>query len=76
MADVTRLDPLPVDWDTALAVVARPNDPEYGPASARCTAQGKKVGYLLVTRGKVGISGLSPEETGPLRDYPDLGRIK
>ena len=41
------LAPLPEDWDTALAVVAHPDDMEYGAASAvaRWTGQGKAVAY-------------------------------
>ncbi len=61
---------LPEDWHTALAVVAHPDDLEYGTASAvvRWTAQGKHVVYLLVTRGEAGIEAMTPEEAGPLRE--------
>lgn len=61
--------PLPEDWDRALAVVAHPDDLEYGAAGAvaRWTRQGKSVAYLLVTRGEAGIDGLPPHEAGPLR---------
>ncbi|MEZ5381675.1 MAG: PIG-L family deacetylase [Microthrixaceae bacterium] len=61
--------PLPEDWDRALAVVAHPDDMEYGAASAvaRWTAAGKHVAYLLVTRGEAGISTMAPEECAPLR---------
>ena len=63
------LEPLPEDWDRALAVVAHPDDMEYGAASAvaRWTAQGKWVGYVLVTDGEAGISSMAPGEVGPLR---------
>ncbi len=63
------LEPLPEDWDRALAVVAHPDDMEYGAASAvaRWTSQGKWVGYVLVTEGEAGISTMAPEEVGPLR---------
>ena len=56
-------------WSQALAVVAHPDDLEYGAASAiaRWTAQGKEVTYLLVTRGEAGIAGMQPDRTGPLR---------
>jgi LmbE family N-acetylglucosaminyl deacetylase len=56
-------------WSRALAVVAHPDDLEYGAASAvaRWTAQGKHVAYLLATRGEAGIAGMPPERTGPLR---------
>jgi LmbE family N-acetylglucosaminyl deacetylase len=34
---------------------------------ARWTGQGKKVTYLLATRGEAGIAGMPPDQTGPLR---------
>jgi LmbE family N-acetylglucosaminyl deacetylase len=57
------------DWARAVAVVAHPDDLEYGVASAvaRWTGQGKQVTYLLATRGEAGIAGVSPAEVGPLR---------
>src|SRR6266568_3941355 len=63
------MQPMPEDWDTAVAVVAHPDDLEYGVAAAvaRWTGQGKKVSYLLATRGEAGIAGMRPEEVGPLR---------
>jgi LmbE family N-acetylglucosaminyl deacetylase len=65
-----KLEPLPEDWERALAVVAHPDDLEYGAASAvaRWTSQGKHVIYLLVTRGEAGIDSMSPEQVGPLRE--------
>lgn len=67
---MTELERLPEDWDRALAIVAHPDDLEYGAASAiaRWTSQGKEVSYLLVTRGEAGIDALPPEEVGPLRE--------
>lgn len=64
----------PEDWDRALAVVAHPDDLEYGAASAvaRWTAQGKHVTYLLVTDGEAGIDGMAPEECGPLRRQDEI----
>ncbi len=61
---------LPEDWERALAVVAHPDDLEYGAASAiaRWSAQGKHVSYLLVTRGEAGIDAMRPEEVAPLRE--------
>jgi LmbE family N-acetylglucosaminyl deacetylase len=58
------LELLPEDWDHALAIVAHPDDMEYGAASAvaRWTRQGKQVAYLLVTRGETGIDRLPPDE--------------
>jgi LmbE family N-acetylglucosaminyl deacetylase len=70
MAKRKKLQPLDEDWETALAVVAHPDDLEYGAASAvaRWTAQGKHVSYLMVTRGEAGIDAMPPEQTGPLRE--------
>ena len=63
------MKPLPEDWDRAVAVVAHPDDLEYGVASAiaRWTGQGKTVSYLLATRGEAGIEGMHPDRAGPLR---------
>lgn len=65
---------MPEDWDRAVAVVAHPDDLEYGVAAAvaRWTRQGKKVDYLLVTKGEAGIAGLHPDQTGPLRMEEEL----
>jgi LmbE family N-acetylglucosaminyl deacetylase len=64
------LAPLPDDWSRALAVVAHPDDLEYGASSAvaRWTSEGKEVVYLLATRGEAGIDALPPERCGPLRE--------
>ncbi|WP_309114441.1 PIG-L deacetylase family protein [Saccharothrix sp.] len=61
--------PLPEDWDRALAIVAHPDDLEYGGAAAvaRWTGQGRSVAYLLVTKGEAGIDSMPPEEAGPVR---------
>lgn len=68
------LAPMPEDWETALAVVAHPDDLEYGAsgAIARWTAQGKTVTYLLATRGEAGIDSVAPEEAGPLREREQI----
>lgn len=57
-------------WSTALAIVAHPDDLEYGTAAAiaRWTGQGKRIGYCLATRGEAGIDALAPEQSGPLRE--------
>ena len=62
--------PLPDDWSRALAVVAHPDDLEYGAAGAvaRWTGEGRSVTYLLVTRGEAGIDTIPPAECGPLRE--------
>lgn len=64
------MKPLSEDWDRALAVVAHPDDLEYGAASAiaRWTSQGKQISYILVTRGEAGIDSVSPQGVGPLRE--------
>ncbi len=58
------------DWERAVAVVAHPDDLEYGAASAvaRWTSQGKEVCYVLATSGEAGIAGMPPEKTRPLRE--------
>lgn len=63
------MEVFPEDWSSALAVVAHPDDMEYGAASAvaRWARQGKEVHYLLVTRGEAGIQDLAPDEVVPLR---------
>jgi LmbE family N-acetylglucosaminyl deacetylase len=65
----TTLPALPEDWTTALAVVAHPDDMEYGAAAAvaRWTGQGKTVAYVMVTDGEAGITTLAPEVVGPAR---------
>lgn len=61
--------PLPEDWTRALAVVAHPDDLEFGVSSAiaRWTGRGKEVTELMVTRGEAGIDTLAPQECAPLR---------
>jgi LmbE family N-acetylglucosaminyl deacetylase len=63
------MKPIPEDWTRGVAVVAHPDDLEYGAASAvaRWTGQGKQISYLLVTKGEAGIAGMRPAEVGPLR---------
>lgn len=63
------MQPMPEDWNSAVAVVAHPDDLEYGAAAAvaRWTRQGKLVTYLLVTHGEAGIAGMAPARVGPLR---------
>jgi len=63
MAGQKNLKPLDENWERALAVVAPPDDLEYGAASAvaRWTSQGKQVNYLMVSRGEAGIDSMPPE---------------
>jgi LmbE family N-acetylglucosaminyl deacetylase len=67
------LAPLPEDWRRALAVVAHPDDLEYGAASAvaRWTRQGREVAYALVTRGEAGIDSLPPAECARVREQEE-----
>ncbi len=69
MSDDALLEPVPEDWEVALAIVAHPDDMEYGASAAvaRWTDQGKTVAYALVTAGEAGIDAMAPEECGPLR---------
>lgn len=63
------LEPVFEDWSRGLAVVAHPDDLEYGAAAAvaRWTGQGKWVGYVLATSGEAGIDALPPDEAARLR---------
>jgi LmbE family N-acetylglucosaminyl deacetylase len=65
----TPLSPLPDDWKQALAVVAHPDDLEYGAASAiaRWTGEGRTVAYVMVTDGEAGIDRLPSTEAAVLR---------
>ncbi|MFM9579169.1 MULTISPECIES: PIG-L deacetylase family protein [Streptomyces] len=65
-----QLKPLPDDWHRALAVVAHPDDLEYGcsAAVAAWTDAGREVAYVLATRGEAGIDTLEPARCGPLRE--------
>ncbi|MGW0765763.1 PIG-L deacetylase family protein [Streptomyces sp. NPDC002676] len=67
---ITQLQPLPDDWQRALAVVAHPDDLEYGCASAVAawTDAGREVAYVLATRGEAGIDTLDPATCGELRE--------
>ncbi|MEU5765561.1 PIG-L deacetylase family protein [Streptomyces asoensis] len=65
-----QLRPMPEDWQRALAVVAHPDDLEYGcsAAVAAWTDAGREVVYVLATRGEAGIDTVAPAECGPLRE--------
>ncbi|WP_171167385.1 PIG-L deacetylase family protein [Streptomyces sp. I05A-00742] len=65
-----QLQEMPTDWRRALAVVAHPDDLEYGGSAAIATwlDDGRTCAYLLATRGEAGIDTLSPAEAGPLRE--------
>ena len=64
----------PEDWQTALAVVAHPDDMEYGAACAvaKWSAQGKQITYVMVSRGEAGINDMNPSLVGPLRSQEEI----
>lgn len=69
MTDQRGLTPLPDDTFTrVLAVVAHPDDMEYGMSAAvhRWTSRGVEVAYLLLTSGEAGMQR-PPDVVGPLR---------
>jgi LmbE family N-acetylglucosaminyl deacetylase len=57
-------------WTRALAVVAHPDDLEFGAAAAvaRWTRQGKQVTYVMVTSGEAGIDALDPQQCRIVRE--------
>ncbi len=64
------LEPVTEEWQRALAIVAHPDDLEFGAAAAiaRWTAQGKDIVYALVTSGEAGIDGMHPDQTRGVRE--------
>jgi LmbE family N-acetylglucosaminyl deacetylase len=70
MEQPSNLTLLPDDWQRALAVVAHPDDLEYGAASAIAgwTAAGKSVTYILLTSGEAGIDGMPPDKAKAVRE--------
>jgi LmbE family N-acetylglucosaminyl deacetylase len=72
------LEHVPEDWQRGLAVVAHPDDMEYGAASAiaRWTGQGKDIRYALATCGEAGISVIPPADLGPAREAEQLSSCR
>ncbi|WP_405014393.1 PIG-L deacetylase family protein [Kitasatospora sp. NBC_01539] len=70
----TPYEPLGEDWLTALAVVAHPDDMEYGAAAAvaRWTSQGKRIVYVMATSGEAGIDGIDPETCRRVREEEQI----
>lgn len=68
------LKSLDENWSRALAIVAHPDDLEFGAASAiaRWSSQGKEINYCMVTSGEAGIDAISPIEAGPLREAEQM----
>ncbi|MFC9973022.1 PIG-L deacetylase family protein [Spirillospora sp. NPDC127200] len=63
------MEPVPEDWERAVAIVAHPDDLEYGASTAvaKWTSQGKSVVEVLATRGEAGIDSMDPEEVARVR---------
>ena len=66
--------PLKEDWSRALAIVAHPDDMEFGAAAAvaRWTDQGKWIGYVMVTSGEAGIDAIHPDECRVIREKEQI----
>ncbi len=77
--DPKPLKTLPEDWTKAIAIVAHPDDMEFGAAAAvaRWTGQGKEIVYVMVTSGEAGIDGMEPDESRRVREAEEIesGRI-
>jgi LmbE family N-acetylglucosaminyl deacetylase len=67
--DGSPLAGFPEDWERALAIMAHPDDLEYGGAAAvaRWTRDGRRVAYLLLTKGEAGIDSMDPAEAAKVR---------
>ncbi|RFS81717.1 PIG-L family deacetylase [Actinomadura spongiicola] len=63
------MDEVPEDWERALALVAHPDDVEYGTSAAiaKWTGQGKTVVEVMATRGEAGIDSMDPDEVARIR---------
>ena len=70
MSEAVKLEPVPEEWKSALAIVAHPDDLEYGTASAiaRWTSEGKSITYVMVSSGEAGIDTMAPAETKVIRE--------
>ena len=66
------------DCNRALAVVAHPDDLEFGASAAvaRWTSAGKRVDYLLATRGEAGIDAMSPEQCRVIRSAEQVASAR
>jgi len=78
MTGKKEIDTLPENWESALAIVAHPDDLEYGASSAvaKWTSQGKKIAYVMVTRGEAGMDSISPVEAGKLREIEQINSAR
>jgi LmbE family N-acetylglucosaminyl deacetylase len=68
------LKPLPESWSRAVAIVAHPDDLEFGAAAAiaRWTSQGKEITYVMVTSGEAGIDSMHPDECRSVREAEEV----
>ena len=73
-----RFETFPDDWASCLAVVAHPDDMEYGSAAAVAawTRAGKHVAYLLASKGEAGIDDIDPERSAELRVREQIASSK
>lgn len=74
VACLGRLEPVAEDWQKAVAVVAHPDDLEFGGAAAiaRWTDQGKEIIYCIVTSGEAGMDAVPPDRAGQVREGEQL----
>jgi LmbE family N-acetylglucosaminyl deacetylase len=74
----SQLKELPEDWERVLAVAAHPDDVEYeaGGAIARWSADGRKVTFLLASRGEAGITTMPPAEAAAVREAEQRASAK
>lgn len=64
------LDVFDDEWERGLAIVAHPDDLEYGASSAvaRWTSEGRHFAYVLATRGEAGLGDVPPGEAAAIRE--------
>lgn len=68
------LEPIDETWERGLAVVAHPDDLEFGAAAAiaRWTGQGKHIVYVMVTSGEAGIDAVEPAKCKEIREAEEI----
>ncbi|GAA3727984.1 PIG-L deacetylase family protein [Salinactinospora qingdaonensis] len=66
------------DFQRVLAVVAHPDDLEFGASAAlaKWAGNGTEVTQVLVTRGEAGIDSIAPEQCAPLRSNEQLAAAR
>lgn len=71
-------EPLREDWQRALAIVAHPDDMEFGAAAAvaRWTRQGRDIRYCMVTSGEAGIDTMAPDQARPVREAEQVASAR